>query len=78
MKTPATLDQMLDFWNERDLSKLRARMEAVLAPEVEFIDPTIVTRGLDEFEANVRDFRSKYPEATIHKTSGIAKVWFVA
>lgn len=68
---PKSLDVMLAAWNECDLSQVRALLEQSLAPEVEFIDPTIVTRGLDEFEANVRAFRGKFPRARLRKTSGI-------
>jgi hypothetical protein len=67
----ANLQQMLAIWNQRDLNKVRAQLEAVLAPEIEFIDPTIVTRGYDEFEANVRHFRGKYPIAEIQQASAI-------
>lgn len=66
-----TVDRMLDVWNERNPELIRDRLAAVLSPEVVFIDPTIVTTGLAEFEANVRGFRAKYPEAVISRTSGI-------
>jgi hypothetical protein len=68
---PTPIDNMLAVWNERDLSLIRGRLEAVLAPEIAFIDPTIVTNGLGEFEENVRDFRTKYPQAHIRRASGI-------
>ena len=70
-KHSTTIDNMLAAWNERDLSRVRGRFEAVLAPDIAFIDPTIETHGLDEFEENVRDFRSKYPQANIRRASGI-------
>jgi hypothetical protein len=66
-----SLDHMLAIWNERDLSRIRCHLEAVLAADVVFIDPTIETHGLQEFEENVRDFRTKYPEASIRRASGI-------
>jgi hypothetical protein len=68
---PDSLDRMLAVWNERDLTRVRAQLEAALAPEIVFIDPTIVTTGLYEFEANVRAFRTKYAHASLVKTSGI-------
>ncbi len=71
MTPTETVDAMLAVWNVRDLSLVRAHLEAVLAHGVEFIDPTIVTRGVDEFEANVCDFRRKYPNAVISRTSGV-------
>jgi SnoaL-like domain len=65
------VDNMLAVWNERDLSLIRGRLEAVLAPDIAFIDPTIETHGVGEFEENVRDFRTKYPQAIIRRASGI-------
>ncbi|MGL4575152.1 MAG: nuclear transport factor 2 family protein [Burkholderiaceae bacterium] len=69
--TPNKLDNMLAMWNERDLSRIRGHLEAALTPDVTFIDPTIETHGLDEFEKNVRDFRTKYPQASIRRASAI-------
>jgi SnoaL-like domain len=66
-----SLDDMLAIWNERDLSRIRGHLEATLTPDVVFVDPTIETHGLDEFEQNVRDFRAKYPQASIKRASGI-------
>jgi SnoaL-like domain len=72
MKTyPESLDRMLDIWNEQDMSKVRLQLEAALAKDVVFIDPTIETHGIEEFEANVRSFRTKYPRAALRKTSGV-------
>lgn len=68
---PASLDRMLEAWNETDPGKVRALLEASLAPDVVFVDPTIVTRGIDEFESNVRAFRSRYPGAVLRKISGV-------
>jgi hypothetical protein len=68
---PKSFDHMLDAWNERDLGRLRGHLEAALAPDVVFIDPTIETHGLAEFEKNVRDFQAKYPQAEIRRASGI-------
>jgi hypothetical protein len=65
------IDNMLAVWNERDLSLIRGRLEAVLTPDIAFIDPTIETHGVGEFEENVRDFRSKYYQALISRASGI-------
>jgi hypothetical protein len=68
---PSVLDDMLAVWNSRDHSNLRTRLEAIFADDIVFVDPTIITRGIDEFEANVRGFRAKYPQADIRKTTGI-------
>jgi hypothetical protein len=42
-----------------------------LSPEVHFIDPSIETRGIDEFEANVREFRTKLADARCSRTSAV-------
>jgi SnoaL-like domain len=68
---PNSFDAMFAAWNERDMSKIRGHLEQALSPEVEFIDPTIVTRGIDEFEKNVREFRAKYPEADIRRSAAV-------
>ncbi|MFM7330574.1 MAG: nuclear transport factor 2 family protein [Brachymonas sp.] len=66
---PPSFGAMFAAWNERDMSKVRAHLEQALSPEVEFIDPTIITRGIDAFEQSVREFRTKYPEADIRRSA---------
>lgn len=68
---PKSFDHMLDAWNERDPARVRAHLELALAPEVVFIDPTIETHGLDEFERNVLEFRKRFPEAVLRRASGV-------
>jgi hypothetical protein len=68
---PESFDHLLAAWNERDQSRIRVHLEHALAPDAEFVDPTIVTRGIDEFESNVREFRTRYPLASAARTSGI-------
>jgi hypothetical protein len=65
------VDRMLDVWNEKNPELVMDRLTAVLSADIVFIDPTITTRGLIEFEANVRGFRAKYPHAVISRTSGV-------
>jgi hypothetical protein len=65
------VDNMLAIWNEPNLDRIRGRLEAALAPHIIFVDPTIETHGIDEFEQNVRGFRAKYPDAVIRRASGI-------
>lgn len=69
--TPPTFDHMLAAWNERDVGKIRAHLELAMAPDVVFIDPSIETHGIAEFEANVREFRGKFPDAVCSRASGI-------
>jgi hypothetical protein len=66
---PASFDHMLAAWNETDPQKIRSHLDLALSPQVEFVDPTIITRGIDQFEANVREFRETYPKAVCTRTS---------
>ena len=71
MSHPESLDHMLAAWNEPDTSKVRAHLDRALGADVEFIDPSIVTRGIDEFEANVRAVHVRIPGAEYVRTSGV-------
>ncbi len=68
---PESLDHMLAAWNERDPKRVRAHLEKALSPEVVFIDPSIVTRGIDEFEANVHEVHGRLPGADYLRASGV-------
>ena len=68
---PESFDHMLAAWNEHDLEKVRGHLERALAAEVVFVDPSIVTTGIDEFEANVREFRTRLPDAVCSRASGV-------
>ena len=68
---PATLDHMLAAWNERDPARVRGHLERALSPEVVFIDPSIVTHGIDEFEANVHEVHGRLPGADYLRASGV-------
>ena len=71
MAHPESLDHMLAAWNEPDPSKVRGHLERGLAPDVEFIDPSIETHGIDEFEANVEKVQAAIPGAVYSRTSGV-------
>ena len=68
---PEAFDHMLAAWNERDPQRVRAHLERALAPNVEFIDPSVETHGIDEFEANVHDVHRQLPGAEYSRTSGV-------
>ena len=68
---PASLDHMLAAWNERDAKRVRAHLDKALSPDVVFIDPSIVTRGIDEFEANVHEVHGRLPGADDRRASGV-------
>jgi hypothetical protein len=62
---------MLAAWNERDHDKIRAHLDRALTSAVHFVDPTIETRGVDEFGRNVREFRTRDPHDQCIRTSGV-------
>ena len=66
---PACFDHMLAAWNESDAARVRGHLELALAEDAVFVDPSILTRGIGEFEANVHDFRRRYPGAVCRRTS---------
>ena len=68
---PETFDHMLAAWNEHDLELVRGHLKRALSPDVLFVDPSIVTNGIDEFEANVREFRTRLPDAVCSRASGV-------
>lgn len=71
MSHPESLDHMLAAWNEREPSNVRSHLERALSSGVEFIDPSIETHGIDEFEANVHNVQSEIPGAVYSRTSGV-------
>lgn len=62
---------MLAAWNEPNPELVRSHLDKGLAPDVEFIDPSIETHGIDEFEANVHEVHKQLPGATYERTSGV-------
>ena len=68
---PESLDLMLAAWNESDPDKVRPLLDKALAPDVVFIDPSIETHGIDEFEANVHEVHGRIPGAVYSRASGI-------
>ena len=71
MTYPESFDHMLAAWNERDPAKVRGHLDKALAPDVEFIDPSVETHGIDEFEANVHEVKASLPGASYSRTSGV-------
>ena len=67
----ASLNAMMEMWNERDMTQIRARLDAIMDPNVEFCDPLHHIHGLDAFEAMVVKFRQDYPRAELSRTTRI-------
>lgn len=58
-------------WNEKDLTKIRSWLDLSVAENVVFADPSNYIHGVDAFEQMVKDFRLKYPESVVRRTSGL-------
>lgn len=68
---PKCFDHMLAAWNEPDPTLVRAHLEQALTRTVRFVDPSIDVTGIDGFEANVHEVKSKLPGAVYSRTSGV-------
>lgn len=68
---PRVLVEMLAMWNERDVSRVGPRIEAVFSPEVVFIDPANSIVGHAAFDRMVRAFRRRFPEADLGLASAV-------
>lgn len=68
---PETLDHMLAAWNEPDANLVRGHLEKALSPNIRFVDPSIDVTGIDGFEQNVHEVKSKIPGAVYSRTSGV-------
>ncbi len=68
---PKTFDHMLAAWNEPDDSLVRSHLDKALAPGVRFVDPSIDVTGVDGFEANVHEVKSKHPGNVYSRTSAV-------
>jgi hypothetical protein len=68
---PEALDHMLAAWNETDSKKVRIHLENALGVNVRFVDPSIDVSGIDGFEENVHEVKSKIPRAVYSRTSGV-------
>ena len=69
--SPKSLQTLLNAWNEKDPNKVRDHLDAALANDVNFADPTYLTHGIDEFETMVHEFHNKYPVSQCERTSGL-------
>ncbi len=70
-KVPEVLDQMLDMWNETDLTKIDAFVEAIFSEDVVFIDPSNSIVGRKAFVEMVKEFRTTFPDAFNSRSSGV-------
>lgn len=62
---------MFTAWNEPDPTRIRGHIEAVLSPDIHFVDPSIDLTGTDAFEANMHHVHTQIPGASYTRTSTI-------
>lgn len=70
-QTTETFTNLSLAWNERDLNRIRGFVDKSMAENVVFADPANFLHGIDAFEKMVSDFRLKYPESIVKRTSGL-------
>jgi len=68
---PESLEHMLAAWNEPDTTQVRKHLEKALNKHVRFVDPSIDVSGIDGFEQNVYEVKSKIPGAIYSRTSEV-------
>jgi hypothetical protein len=68
---PKALDHMLKAWNEPDSTQVRSHLEKAMNSNVRFVDPSIDVSGIDGFEQNVHEVKSKIPGAVYSRTSSV-------
>jgi SnoaL-like protein len=60
---PEALERYLEMWNERDPELIRGHLDRCVSENCLWVDPIHQHIGRDALEANVRGFRSTYPDA---------------
>lgn len=68
---PEALDYMLAAWNEPDSTQVRSHLEKALNSNIRFVDPSIDVSGIDGFEQNVHEVKSKILGSVYSRTSGV-------
>jgi nuclear transport factor 2 (NTF2) superfamily protein len=62
---------MTEAWNERDMSRIRTHIDKSIAENIVFADPANFIHGRDDFEKMIKEFRLKYPDSVVRRTSGM-------
>ena len=82
---PEALELYLQMWNERDPDKIRHHLDQCVSEDCLWVDPLHNHTGRDALEANVREFRSTYPDADLCLGSNVDShngrhryEWFIA
>jgi len=68
---PEALDHMLAAWNEVDSTQVRSHLDKALSSDIRFVDPSIDVHGINGFEQNVHEVKSRLPGAVYTRISGV-------
>ena len=68
---PDVLVTYMRMWNERDPEQIRSHLDAAVSDDCVWVDPLHQHVGRDALEANVREFRSQWPNADLGVGSNI-------
>jgi hypothetical protein len=68
---PEAFTNISNAWNEKDLTKIRSQVDKSVAENIVFADPSNYIHGIEAFENMVKEFRGKYPESVVKRTSGL-------
>ena len=70
-KLPTALHHYTLMWNERDENAIRGHVDRAVSEDCLWVDPQHYHVGRDALEANVRGFRSKFPNAELSLASNV-------
>lgn len=62
---------MLAAWSESDPAHVRNHLDIALDSNVRFVDPSIDVSGIEGFEQNVHEVKSRIPGAVYSRTSAV-------
>ncbi|MGI9600870.1 MAG: nuclear transport factor 2 family protein [Acidimicrobiales bacterium] len=68
---PASMQAYLRMWNTRDLDAIRGHLDEAITTDCLWVDPLHHHQGRDALEANVRNFRTTYPDADLGLGSNV-------
>ena len=68
---PESMQHYLRMWNELDVEKVRGHLDRAVKEDCLWVDPQNAHVGRDALEANVREFRSKFPKAELGLASKV-------
>lgn len=67
----ALFDEYLSAWNAPDAARAAELLASTVTEDVRFVDPQADVTGREALLAHVRDFRARYPDARVERTSQV-------